>query len=469
MISSLFNGSVSADACSAANIAYPTLFGAEFLSLEANAVSNFSQSSYAGIYVNHGIIPVKNIDFCNVTVSYTHPGQNDKVHVQVWMPSDDAWNGRLQMLGGAGWQAGLHTAGLMGMAQAATEGYASFGTDAGLGSDVNPTNWALVSEGNINQYLFQDLASVSLNDASVIAKAIAKSYYGQAASYTYYSGCSQGGRQGLMLAQRYPDAFDGIAASAPAINWPEFFMAYFWPSVLMDELEEYPPSCEIDAITAAAIETCDGLDGVVDSVISYPDLCDFDPSSVVGQVINCTNFGDERPISQAAATLVQAVLYLYKNSNSSARNIGPEEFERLAHVSKNLYESIISTNDPDLSEFRAKGGKIVGYHGLADNIIAPGGSKLYYDNVLEQDPDAHDFYRLFFAPGVSHCTGGAGAYPYSTFDAMREWVETGVAPDILNATSTVAPIISRPLCPYPKEQKYDGVGNSTVGEGFYCE
>lgn len=163
--------------------------------------------------------------------------------------------------------------------------------------------------------LLQDLASVSLNDASfslndasVIAKDIAKSYYGQAASYTYHSGCSQGGRQGMMLAQRYPDAFDGIAASAPAINWAESFLSYWYPSVLMDELEEYPPSCEIDAITAAAVEACDGLDGVVDNVITYPDQCDFDPSSVVGQVINCTNFGEERPISAAAATLVQAAV-----------------------------------------------------------------------------------------------------------------------------------------------------------------
>ncbi|KAL1848551.1 hypothetical protein Daus18300_013561 [Diaporthe australafricana] len=524
MIPSLFNGSVSAGACSAANLPYPTLFGAEFLSLQANPVSNFSQASHIGLYVNHGAVAVENLNFCNVTISYTHPGQNDKIHVQVWMPSGDAWNGRLQMLGGAGWQAGLHMAGLMGMASAASEGYASFGTDGGLGSDVYPTDWALVSDGNVNQYLLQDLASVSLNDASVIAKDIAKSYYGQAASYTYYSGCSQGGRQGLMLAQRYPDAFDGIAASAPAINWAEFFLSYWYPSVLMDQLEEYPPSCEIDAITAAAVEACDGLDGVVDNVISYPDLCDFDPASVVGQVINCTNFGDERPISAAAATLVQAAwdgpkrgdnssiwfglnqdsvlgdsayqqgiisttcgsngtctlneielatdwvkLFLYKNSNSSTSHISHEEFDRLAHLSKNMYESIISANDPDLSEFRARGGKIVGYHGLADNIIAPGGSKLYYENVLAQEPNAQDFYRLFFAPGLGHCFTGPGAYPDSTFDAMREWVETGVAPEILNATSTDAPIISRPLCPYPQEQKYDGVGNSTAGEGFYCE
>lgn len=308
MIPSLFNGSVSAGACSATNFPLPTIFGAEFLSLEANLVSNFSRNVQTGLYTNHGGVVVENLDFCNVTLTYTHPGQNDTVHVQVWMPSD-TWNGRLQMIGGAGWQAGLHYAGLGGMAAAAAEGYASFGTDAGLGSDVYPTNWALTSEGNVNLYLLQDLASVSLNDAAIIAKDIVNTFYGQAARYTYYSGCSQGGRQGLMLAQRYPDAFDGIAASAPAINWAEFFVAALWPSVLMDQLGEYPPSCEFDAITAAAIEACDGLDGVVDSIISNPDLCDFDPLSIVGKVIKCEGIGSgERPISTAAATVTQATV-----------------------------------------------------------------------------------------------------------------------------------------------------------------
>lgn len=307
MFSSLFNGSIPAGSCSPAAIAYPTLFGAEFLSLEANLVSNFSQSVHIGLYVNHGSVAVESLDFCNVTLSYTHPGENDTINVQVWMPTD-TWNGRLQMIGGAGWQAGLHTAGLMGMSAAAGEGYATFGTDAGLGTDVYPTNWGLVSEGNVNLYLLQDLASVSLNDAAIIAKDIVKSYYGQAARYTYYSGCSQGGRQGMMLAQRYPDAFDGIAASAPAINLPEIFSSYLWPSIVMDELKEYPPACEIDAITAAAVEACDGLDGVLDNVITNPDICSFDPLSAVGKTINCTTFGDERPISTAAALAVQAAV-----------------------------------------------------------------------------------------------------------------------------------------------------------------
>lgn len=310
MLPLLLNGNLSTSGCSTSAIPFPTLFGAEILSLEANLVSNYSQHVPVGFYVNHGSVSVENIDYCNVTISYTHPGQNDNINVQVWMPSG-TWNGRLQAIGGAGWQAGLHYAGLQGMMAALGEGYATVGTDAGLGSDFVPTNWGLTSEGNVNLYLLQNLASVSLNDAAVIAKDVIRSFYGQPPKYSYFTGCSQGGRQGMMLAQRYPDAYDGIAASAPAINWDQLFVELLWPAFLMDSLKEYPPSCEIDALTEAAIAACDGLDGVLDGVITDPSTCTFDPMTLVGNVINCTNFGTERPISTAAATIVKSVVSTY--------------------------------------------------------------------------------------------------------------------------------------------------------------
>ncbi|KAI1372152.1 tannase and feruloyl esterase-domain-containing protein [Hypoxylon crocopeplum] len=403
MIPSLCNGTIPASACSASAIPFPSLFGAEFLSLEANFVSNYSQSVHSGFYVNHGAISVENLNYCNVTVTYTHPGQNDAVHVQVWMPSD-TWNGRLQAIGGAGWQAGLHYAGLQGMMAAMGEGYATVGTDAGLGSDVYPTNWGLVSEGNVNLYLFQNMASVSLNDAAVISKSIVNSFYGQPPKYSYFTGCSQGGRQGMMLAQRYPDAYDGIAASAPAINWDKFFVSYLWPTYLMDSLGEYPPSCEIDALTEAAIDACDGLDGVSDGIIADPSTCTFDPTSLVGKVINCTNFGTERPISAAAATIVKGAwegpkrvdnssiwfgvgqdsvlsdttqqtgvisttcstngtctinnvdlaavwvkFFINRNSSSTIRYLSHEEYDHIAHASTQIYESVIAYyNRPDV-------------------------------------------------------------------------------------------------------------------------
>ncbi|XDG07066.1 hypothetical protein ABKA04_006681 [Annulohypoxylon sp. FPYF3050] len=523
MIPSLFNGTVPSCACSAASIPYPELFGAEFLSLETNFVANRSQNVPIGYYSNHGSVTATNVNFCNVTLTYTHPGQNDTIHVQVWLPSD-TWNGRLQHIGGAGWQAGLHQAGLMGMMASVGEGYATVGTDAGLGSDVYPTNWALLSEGNVNLYLLQDLASTSLNDAAVISKSVINSFYGTPPKYSYFTGCSQGGRQGFQLAQRYPDAYDGIAASAPAFNWNQFAIQDLWPLFVMDQVGAYPPSCEIDAITNAALEACDNMDGIADGVITDPESCDFDPVTMIGATVNCTALGSERSVSAEAVEIVQRIwggarrsdnstiwhgpskgsvltgsitdiaivpttctangtcsrgtfeiaedwvkLFLLKNSSATTTNLSYEEFDRIAHLSVQMYDSIIGTNDPDLSEFRARGGKLVGYHGTTDSIIPTRGSTHYYDSVMKVDENIHDFYRLFLAPGVNHCLGGNGAYPAGTFDAMREWVENGVAPDTLSASSINSPSrFKRTLCPYPKKQVYDGVGNTTAGEGFSC-
>lgn len=313
IIPSLFNGTVSASACSAATIPYPTLFGAEFLSLEANYVSNFTEKISIGYYPNHGGVDVQNASFCNVSISYTHPGENDTVRVQVWLPTE--WNGRLQAIGGGGWIAGLDYSGLKGMTAAMGEGYTAVGTDAGLGTSPDylnlfsnsPSSWALVSEGNPNMYLLQNFASVSLNDAAVISKAVAQSYYGQPPVYSYFTGCSGGGRQGYMLAQRYPDAYNGIAASSPAISWPHFFMESYYPYFVMDKLQTYPASCELNAITQAAIDACDANDGLVDGIISR-EQCDFKASSAVGTIFNCTDTGLNHTVSSGAATLMQAVV-----------------------------------------------------------------------------------------------------------------------------------------------------------------
>jgi feruloyl esterase len=276
--------------------------------METVFVTNHSQFVHAGYYTNHGSVNVTNASFCNVTLTYTHPGQDDKVNVQVWLPADN-WNGRLQAVGGGGWQAGLYTPSLMGMTAAVGEGYSTISTDAGLGSHVYPKDWALLSPGNVNLYLLQNLASVSLNDMAVIGKAVSTSFYGQPPRYSYFSGCSQGGRQGMMLAQRYPDAFDGIAASAPAINWSSFVMSDFWPTLIMRMLGEYPPACEFDAITDAVLDACDGLDGIADGIITNVDACHFNPMSVVGKNINCSTIdGAPRSMSAAAATIMHAAV-----------------------------------------------------------------------------------------------------------------------------------------------------------------
>ncbi|KAK6614730.1 hypothetical protein H4I96_01051 [Botrytis cinerea] len=462
-----FNSSA-ALACS--SLPAPNVFGAEILSFEANQVTNYTRSIGMGLYLNHGAVDIQAASFCNVSVAYTHPGTNDTVNVQVYLPSTE-WNGRMQAIGGNGWQAGLNYVSSAGMAAAMGEGYVSLSTDAGLGT-ADDASWGLLSPGNPNRYLMQNLASTSLNDLSIIGKNLTNSYYGTPPVYSYWTGCSQGGRQGMMLAQRFPEAFDGIVASAPAINW-----------------------------------TCDGNDGLVDGIIADPDSCDFDPTTLIGTTINCTETGKNFTISSGAAYLTQAMWdgpkksdnsslwfgskigtalsttdtsaggslalttskFVRKDDNAEVSNLTRKEFDHLYHASVNEWSSIIDTNDPDLSEFRDRGGKLLSYHGLADGIITPNSTMSYYDSVTALDPTVHDYYRLFMSPGLGHCFGGSGAYPSDTFDTMRAWVENGTIPDTMNATFPSNTAVKRTLCPYPLKQTHDGVGNATANEGFSCQ
>jgi feruloyl esterase len=363
MVVSLFHGTISPSVCSAATFPYPIIPGIKFLSVEANLVNNYSQNVPVGGYPNHGAVNITGAAFCNVSTIYTHPGGNDAVNVQVWLPTN-TWNGRLQGIGGSGWTGGLPGPALPGMAGAVNEGYATYATDAGLGLSANsitPVSWALPEEGKPNRRLLQNLASDSLYEGALIAKNFTAAFYAKPPAYSYFSGCSQGGRQGLMLAQRYPDLFDGIAAAAPGINWNPFVVGAIWPNFLMSLYGVAPPSCEVAALTAAAIKACDGLDGVVDGIISDPEACKFDPLELAGTTIDCPDLKQkassypplacpartnrhsltQRRISKSTATLVQRTASLHSihrlSSLLTLRAVGrPSTGELLADVVRAL-------------------------------------------------------------------------------------------------------------------------------------
>lgn len=249
---------------------------------------------------------------------------------------------------------------------------------------------------------------------AIIGKSLIKSYYGRGPKYSYWNGCSQGGRQGLMLAQRYPTAFDGIAAGAPGLQWNDFFPSMFWPYQFMNMLGEYPYPCEIEALSAAAIKACDPLDGVTDGIIADVDAClaSFDPFSLVGAAINCTEMKIPR-ITPAATAVVNATwqgmynvdgaslwpglspgtdvailaaktecaggicrgipppvvahwlsLFVARDPDLALSNLSHVEFDRLVRQGKQRYNSIIGTDDPDLSDFFNAGGKLITFHGL---------------------------------------------------------------------------------------------------------
>ncbi|GIJ85071.1 hypothetical protein Asppvi_003926 [Aspergillus pseudoviridinutans] len=494
--------------CSPSAIATPAVFGAEILSLEASWVNNFTLNIPGDFNYNHGARSVQNVDFCNVTVTYTHPGYDDRITVETWLPRN--WNQRLQATGGGGWRAGRFVLSQFFMGGAIGEGYATTTTDAGLG-DTMPDAWALKSPGNVNLEYLHNLGYRSLNDEAIIAKDLVRSFYGIPPVYSYWSGCSQGGRQGLMVAQRYPHAYDGIVASAPAQSWPEFVTATYYP--LLAPLwagEPSPLSCELEFLTEEAVKQCDPKDGIVDGIISDPDNCDFDPFSAVNKTFSCSATGKPMRLSRAAAITAKAAwsgprtvagdflwygwnpgsditglgvapgqnstaspdewlsLFVLKNQSFDVTRLSHEEYDSLFRLAVKEYTDVMAANDPDLTEFKKAGGKLLTYHGMADGSIPTKGTEHYYRAVSKVIPDVQDFYRYFESPGLAHCAGGRGGQPTTAFDALRKWVENGTVPDFLpvrvNGTDGEH---DRILCPYPAKAIQQG-GNATNGGSLRC-
>jgi pimeloyl-ACP methyl ester carboxylesterase len=349
---------------------------------------------------------------------------------------------------------------------------------------------------------------------TVIGKSITKEYFGQGPAFSYFSGCSGGGRQAMMLAQRYPDSYDGLLSMAPAINYENFIPAGFWAQQVMKDLGVVPTPCEIKAFTKAAIDACDELDGVKDGIISAPDLCHFNPHSVVGQRIACNGTGPENLTKQGAhiveaawngprnpsgnigwfglnkdASLTSTYIptkcssngtcvvtssellggfikyFIAKDPHFDTSNMTDEEFLTGLQTSDREYHSILGTTNPDLRRFRDAGGKLLSWHGVADEVIPLNGTTAYYQQVLKLDPTAHDYYRFFEAPGVAHCQPASGAFPRTALDHLIAWVEKGIVPDTLNATLPDGTM--RPLCPYPMQQAYVG-GSPKNTSSFSC-
>ncbi|KAJ5338010.1 feruloyl esterase [Penicillium brevicompactum] len=495
--------------CSPVNITSPVVFGAEILSLSASWVTNYTTYVPSAFNYNHGNAALQNAEFCNITVQYTHPGHDDLITVETWLPQK--WNHRLQATGGGGWSAGRFVLSEFFMSGAIAEGYATTTTDAGLGDAGSPEPWALVSPGNVNLYDVQNLGYVSLNDQAIIGKSLAKSFYGQNPKYSYWSGCSQGGRQGLMLAQRYPTAYDGIAASAPALSWTQLASSVYYPLLIEGWANSSTPlACELDFITSEAIKKCDAEDGVVDGIISDPNQCDFSAHSVVNKTFYCESTRKTMHVSRSAALVANAAwsgprtskgnplwygynrgadissfgavpgtnttgqdlwfrLFVAKNKDFDILNASHEEYDVLFHHAVQEYAGLLNADDPDLTEFKNAGGKLISYHGMADESIPTKSSEHYYRAVNEVVPDIQSFYRYFEAPGLGHCSGGIGGQPLTTFDALRSWVEDGTVPDKLpvkfNGTDGVEQ--SRILCPYPAKQVYNG-GNVSEASSFSC-
>ncbi|GAB7365283.1 hypothetical protein MBLNU230_g6364t1 [Neophaeotheca triangularis] len=470
-------------------------------------------------------------ELCSVNVTLTHPGTGDRVHNRILMPVEDDWNERYQGVGGGGYSAGSFGS----LVPIAAEGYACSSTDAGHASAQRLADdaayWALRSKGNVEQYRLLDFAYRSYHDMNVLSKQVMESFYGRKPKFSYWNGCSTGGRQGMVSAQRYPEDYDGILADAPAIQWNDFTPAQQWPFTVMNNEDYAPGACEFDRIRTAAIKACDPLDGLVDGLISAPGLCNFSAHSLVGEPYTCHPDGPTHTFNARTAEIIHKIwtgprttsgdflwygptrgtnltdlantsvprhhrtarpvpfpasdswfrAFLAKNLDFNTSHLTYADYDTLFLQSHLEYDSTMGTASPDLAAFKHRGGKMLTWQGLADNLIMPQGTMLYYRKVRALDPNVADFYRQFYSPGVGHCGGGTGVLPVDGIGALRAWVEEGTAPEVLEAgsqyplnASSDYPVDGenkrfQNLCPYPEVSMYDGRGDPELATSYHCQ
>jgi Tannase and feruloyl esterase len=474
----------------------------------ARSCESLAMVSLPNTTIESATVDPANPGICRVTATTTHPPATDKVKIWIAIPTAN-WNGRFLGTGGGGFSGGSEG----GVNQPAALGYASGATDTGHPGGSG--SFALDTNGRLNWQAIRDNAHVGIHEMTVTGKVLTQAMYGVEPRYSYFNGCSTGGRQGLMEAQRYPQDYNGIVAGAPAINWPKLMMQSIWSTAVMNASGNPVAGCKLNAATAAAIAACDGIDGVKDGVIEDPGRCTFDPKALIG-----TSAGECGMFTQADADVIRKLwdgprredgaaiwygqargadvtalaatrgnppeprafaftsdwlrYFITQNPQYDGNTITMPAFMQFWDQSLEEFGTVIATDNPDLTDFRDHGGKVIIWHGWADQLITPSGTIDYYKRVLQKMGGAQktsQFVRFFLAPGVGHCGGGAGPSPYAQLDQLLSWVERGKAPETLTAARrdrAGAITRSRPLCQYPLVAKYKGTGSTDDAANFVC-
>jgi feruloyl esterase len=456
--------------------------------------------------------------FCQVH-GVIAPTPHSKIQFEVWLPAA-GWNGKLQVVGNGG-LAG--TISYPALATALRDGFAAASTDTGH-TATEPASWLEDRERLI------DYSDRGLHLTTVNAKAIVQAFYSEQAKRAYYTGCSTGGKQGLMEAQRYPADFDGILAGDAANFWTHQMASEVWNGAVTSTPETHLSKEKLQLLQDASLQACDLLDGAADGIVSDPAHCRFDPAK-----LQCT--GAEGPTCLTAAQ-VGAVRKIYdgptnprngkrfypglypggemgwaantvinqtKKSGVSSYDFWGRAFYHNAEwpyptfdFDKDVQRAdedlgpITNATNPNLEEFRKLGHKLIYYHGAADPLIPAQNGIDYFESVVtvEKGLDrTQSFYRAFLVPGLYHCAGGPGPIAFGTsqpapasqrdadHDALRaleRWVESGTAPARIIGTKYVdgdpakGVALQRPLCPYPQVAKYQGSGEMNDAANFAC-
>jgi feruloyl esterase len=436
-----------------------------------------------------------------------------ETHIVALLPDD--WNGRF-LMGGAGGYVGA----VQNQFEASVhDGYATVGTDAGHTAFSLIAGWALHNDRRIADYGHR-----AVHRTAEVTKALIVAYYGRAPGHSYFIGCSNGGREALMEAQRYPADFDGIVAIAPAFNFLELTTAF------VRNLQAQYPTGNLGApvvtpavlrlLAAKVTETCDAIDGVRDGILENPEACTFKPASLPACANDVTTdgcvtraqraaltafttpltegtlrypgwpFGDEADPEGWGAWMTGPVAEVMELTARTAPTLqalfGTEFFKYLVYgdsawryVNYDLARAgrdgakvadVVSATNPDLSAFRARGGKLVLAHGWSDPALSARSTIEYFEAVQRRTPQASSFTRLFLMPGVLHCAGGSGCDDVDYAAIIRRWVEQGEAPSRIIARKLRGTQVVRthPLCAYPMTARYNGTGSTDDAAAFTC-
>jgi feruloyl esterase len=421
----------------------------------------------------------------------------------------DEWNRKFLMGGGGGFVGSVDN-----QAQASVNaGYATAGTDTGHKGTATQAAWAL---NNLERQV--NFGYLAVHRTAEVAKAIVRSYYGSNETRAYFSGCSNGGRQALMEAQRYPDDFDGIVAGAPAYDFTaigaqfikDIRAAFPDPGKLM---APFPPEL-LKSVEAQIVDKCDALDGLKDGLIDDPRACKVDVATLSGltdaQRATLTALYAETKNKDGVIYPAQPVggegqmggwtlwiagvnppLVAAEQAPSLRFAFGTQMFKYFVfndpawdytHYDLSTFKkdtamaaTFLNATSPDLDAFKRRGGKLLMWHGWSDPALTALASVRYYEQVQARDTAARDYFRMFMLPGVLHCAGGTGPDTVDWAAAIDDWVEKGKAPDHViarkragvGAAATVAR--SRPLCPYPQRAVYNGTGSIDQAENFVCK
>ncbi|MGB7218324.1 MAG: tannase/feruloyl esterase family alpha/beta hydrolase [Vicinamibacterales bacterium] len=433
--------------------------------------------------------------FCRVAATLT-PTPDSDIKIEVWLPAAN-WNGKFQAVGNGAWNG---TIGYAAMADALRRGYATSSTDTG-----HVGNTASFALGHPEKLI--DFAYRSEHEMTVRAKAIVNAFYGRAPTYSYWNGCSAGGRQALKEAQMFPADYDGIIAGSPGLDWSGRSAQAVRVAQATQKEEARLSPAKAQLLHNAVVKSCDALDGLADGLIDDPLRCSFDPKVLQCQTADgplCLTSAqvatarviyskavDPKTRREAAGLAPGSELgWTDRGWSAAARATGLDHFRfivfkdpmwdldrfnvetDIARVDEGESRAL-NANDPNLKPFFDRGGKLLQYHGWSDPQISPLTSTAYYTRVVAALGGAAKVdgsYRLFMAPGMAHCRGGEGPNDFDEVTPLEQWVEQGKAPTSIIASHSTDGRVdrTRPLCPYPQVARYTGTGSPDEAANVVC-